>query len=69
MSYPELAERLRKAFKKRRWFKTICPSCGEEVQYAPKENWNGKLKCGNCQHEFTLLILDHFVIEYRDEAT
>ena len=68
MSYPELAERLRKAFGKRKWFRTICPECGERVEYAPKENWDGKLNCKSCKNDFTLLILDHFTIEFRDEV-
>ena len=69
MSYPELAERLRKAFKKKtKWFKTQCPRCDKKVEYQPGKNWDGRLRCGECGHVFTLLILDHFMIEYRDEA-
>ena len=49
---------------RRKWFKTRCPGCKEQVQYSPKENWDGLLRCGSCGHEFRLAILDHFSIEF-----
>ncbi len=83
MSYEDLADRLRKRFldaegqtlkdrppeknKKVRWFKTHCPKCDYEVEYAPKENWDGQLTCPQCQNNFQLTLLSHFAIEYRDE--
>lgn len=52
-----------------KWFKTRCPECGVKVEYSLKPNWNGQLKCGTCQHEFRLTLLDHFSIEFEEEMS
>ena len=83
MTYRELADRLRRRFreaegivlknrppeKKVRWFKTRCPKCNSKIEYSPKSDWNGLLRCGECGHEFRLSLLDHFTIEYEDEVS
>ena len=82
MSNKDLADYLRRRFEKAegqvlkdrppekqvKWYKTRCPKCKEPVVYAPKENWDGLLKCGSCGHLFRLSILDHFSVEFRDEV-
>lgn len=46
--------------KKRKWLKTRCPHCRKKVEYSPKKNFKGELRCGNCGKKFNITVLDHF---------
>ncbi len=62
-----LKDRPQEKPKKIRWFRTRCPACDHVVEYSPKEDWDGRLTCPQCQHSFRLVLLDHFSIEYEEE--
>ena len=65
-----LEDRLRQAEKllkraqpepeKRRWLKTKCPHCRYEVQYSPKEKFQGDIHCPHCGKNFHITRLDDF---------
>ena len=56
------AERLSKRSQpekpKRKWLKTRCSYCGYEISYVPMKNWDGTLKCPECQMEFKVRRLN-----------
>ena len=66
----ELARRFRQAEKlyikaqyekpKIKYLKTHCLRCQKIVEYKPKDNFKGRLKCPHCGKEFRLFRLDDF---------
>lgn len=45
--------------KKRKWRTTRCPN-GHKIEYVPKENFTGDLRCPTCGKSFHLVRLDDF---------
>lgn len=43
-----------------KFLKARCPHCGYVVQYSPKENFKGDLRCPNCSKTFHVIRLDDF---------
>ena len=45
----------------RKWKTTNCLGCGKKVEYIPKDQFNGTLKCPECGTRFLVPSLDKFV--------
>ena len=62
-----LDEKISKAYKRERyyeekdWKKTVCPYCQKSVQYIPKLDFSGIVKCPHCLREFKVPSLDGWV--------
>ena len=39
---------------------TYCPKCQRKVEYSPRSEFRGNLKCPHCHHEFKLSRLEDF---------
>lgn len=48
---------------KRKWRKARCPKCGYRIDYDPKPDWSGELKCPDCGHIFKVPRLDSYLEE------
>ena len=48
---------------KRKWLKTKCPKCGYRIQYDPKPDWSGELRCPDCGRIFKVPRLDTYLEE------
>lgn len=48
---------------KKKWKIVYCPSCQKKVEYLPKAEWRGMLKCPHCEVTFKVPSLDGFVEE------
>ena len=48
---------------KRKWIKTNCPSCGYKIEYVPKKEFTGELRCPECGHTFKVSRLDSYFKE------
>ena len=46
--------------KSKDYLKTFCPKCQKKVEYRPKKDWNGMLKCPHCYEVFRLTRLEDF---------
>ena len=49
--------------KKIKWRIVYCPKCQAKVEYVPrdKNNFNGTMKCPNCETRFKVPSLDKFL--------
>jgi hypothetical protein len=45
---------------KRNWRRVYCPKCQHKIEYVPRPNWNGMVKCVECGCVFKAPCLDDF---------
>jgi len=46
--------------KHHKWLRTKCPKCDYRIDYDPKPDWSGTLKCPTCGKVFKVVRLNDF---------
>lgn len=46
---------------KKKWLRTKCSHCGYEIDYSPKDDFDGDLRCPTCGKNFHISRMDDFI--------